>query len=352
MKFKNVHSLGALLSSDQNSFNVVRLVAALSVLISHSCQLLAGVSAEPLSWTSYTLSQQAVNVFFILSGMLLSQSIALNPNWTRFLAARALRILPGLFVCGIVVGWIVGPLATSMSLSEFLTDAHTIFYPILSVIFFDKAELHDVFLRSTQPGVVNAPLWTIKYELLAYIAFSILMVAGMLRSRAVVLAGCVAFAMLLTVSEAFYPLPASSFLRFGFCFGLGVAAYHYRSALPLHAAYVAVLLALALITNGTFGAPVLSILFFGYLALYAGSVVVPRLTGFCHRIDLSYGIYLYAWPLQQLIIEWFGGTIPVWQHIALSILATIPLAFFSWFAVEKPSLGLKAKFGVATRGQE
>jgi peptidoglycan/LPS O-acetylase OafA/YrhL len=114
--------------------------------------LLEGVSAEPLSWTSYTLSQQAVNVFFILSGMLLSQSIAQNPNWTRFLAARALRILPGLFVCGIIVGWIVGPLATSMNLSEFLTDARTIFYPILSVIFFDKTELHEVLLKSTQLG--------------------------------------------------------------------------------------------------------------------------------------------------------------------------------------------------------
>lgn len=336
-------TLGALLTSGQNSFNLVRLLAALSVVISHSFQLLAGVSAEPLAWMPYTLSQQAVNIFFVLSGMLLSLSIAHNPSWDRFLSARALRILPGLFFCGVIVGWLIGPFATTRSLTEYFFDAHTIFYPILSVVLFDKAALQDVFMKSSQPGSVNAPLWTIKYELLAYIAFSILVVAGLLSRCVVVLAACVVLGSLLTIAELRGEFPGGSAIRFGFCFSLGVIAYQYKTVVRLRSKVIAILLLLALATNGTFGGPVLSILFFAYLSLYAGKIIIPRLSSFCHKTDLSYGIYLYAWPIQQLLIERYPRDMSALEHIPLSLVMVLPFAFFSWFLVEKPALSLKFK---------
>lgn len=104
-----------ILPADKNSFAVVRLLMALSVLVSHCFYLQAGtVAAEPLrQWTGYTLGQHAVQVFFILSGILVAQSLDRTRSIVDFAVARGLRIVPGLVVCVLTTALIAGPLVSS-----------------------------------------------------------------------------------------------------------------------------------------------------------------------------------------------------------------------------------------------
>ncbi|MBN8955819.1 MAG: acyltransferase [Rhizobiales bacterium] len=339
--------LSEILESRSNSFNALRLLAATSVVVSHSFLFIGGsYSAEPLSWSPYTLGQHAVNVFFVLSGVMLSHSFTTNPDWRRFAAARILRIFPGLLVCGVIVGWLFGAMGTSWALPDYFSDAHTLFYPVASLLLFNKAPLHDVFQTSTQPGEINTPLWTIKYELLAYICFSLAVYSRLLSNRSVTLAGCVVLGSALTILS-FLPEPifGVQFARFGFSFSLGVVAYQYRSSIKLSGPLLGGLLIFVLATNGTPAGPAASIVWFAYAALVAGSLRLPGLTEFCSRIDLSYGIYIYSWPLQQLIVLWGGNGMSIALHAALSLLAVLPFACFSWFMVEKPALAMKQRFG-------
>lgn len=277
---------------------------------------------------------------------MLSHSIASNPDWRRFAAARILRIFPGLLVCGVIVGWLFGAIGTSWTLSDYFSDAHTVFYPVASLLVFNKAELHDVFQTSTQPGEINTPLWTIKYELLAYACFSVAVYTRLLSNRAVALAGCIILGLALTILS-FMPEPifGVQFVRFGFSFSLGVVAYQYRSSAKLSSPLLGGLLIFALATNGTPAGPAVSIVWFAYAALIVGSLRLPGLTEFCSRTDLSYGIYIYSWPLQQLIVLWGSNDMSIALHAALSLLAVLPFAWFSWFIVEKPALAMKRRFG-------
>lgn len=118
-------TISQVLDSEQNSFNLVRLLAALSVLVSHSFSIQMGIlSSEPLTAsTPFSLDQHAVNGFFVLSGLTLSYSLERNPDLVRYGWSRFLRIIPALFACGIVLSFIAGPLLTSLRWTEYFSDA-------------------------------------------------------------------------------------------------------------------------------------------------------------------------------------------------------------------------------------
>ncbi|RKE68183.1 acyltransferase family protein [Pseudorhodoplanes sinuspersici] len=340
--------LSDVLEHTNNNFNAVRLLAALSVVVSHSFLLVIGLTAaEPLSSTPYTLGQHAVNVFFVLSGLMLSRSFAIQPNWQTFGIARALRIFPGLFVCATLVAWMLGPFGTRLSIAEYFHDGHTLTYPFATLIIFDRAQLHDMFLSGTHPGEINEPLWTLKYEVFAYIVFAVGMSLGLITKRSVIVLGCLMLATALTLANsepsALSAPPIGSFVRFGFCFALGIVAYRYRAKIKLSWTIAGGFLALAFVTNGTPAANVTFIFSFAYAALVLGSIRIPRVTKFTSKTDLSFGLYIYAWPIQQLVLVAAGPAVSVWAHLTISLVLSLLFATFSWGLVEKPALSLKSR---------
>lgn len=341
--------LSDVLAHTDNNFNTVRLLAALSVVVSHSFLLVIGqTAAEPFSSTPYTLGQHAVNVFFVLSGLMLSRSFAIQPNWKTFTIARALRIFPGLFVCGVLVAWILGPFGTRLSVAEYFHDGHTLTYPFASLAIFDRAQLHDMFLAGTHPGEINVPLWTIKYEVFAYAAFVVVMSAGFITRQWTVAFGCLVLAVALTLGasgvSALSGPPIGSFIRFGFCFALGIGAYRYRTRIKLSWTAAAGLLALAVLANGTPVANMAYMVSAAYAALVLGSIRIPHVTTLTTKTDLSFGLYIYAWPVQQLALNGLAPAGSVWAHLAISLVLSLPLATLSWRFVEKPALSLKSRF--------
>ncbi|ODT82395.1 MAG: hypothetical protein ABS76_07175 [Pelagibacterium sp. SCN 64-44] len=345
-------SLGTILEDRNNGFNGVRLLAATAVFVSHAFLIApAGWHGEPLDGSAYNLGQISVNVFFFLSGMMLSRSFALKPDLISFIAARLLRIFPGLIACGAATAWIIGAMNTSESLAAYFTDPATLTYPLRVLVQFNVAELQGVFQHGQEPGEINVPLWTVKFELFAYAAFLAIPILGLFGSRLCAVLLTLGFGAMLAVSSVTHAFDTSfwgSIIRFGFCFTLGMSAFLYRDSIrpnwPL--ALFGIILAMAL-PPWPLG-QVFSALAFAYFAVTLGGSSLPWLTRATNRSDISYGLYLYSFPIQQALIARHGVT-PA-SALGVSFLAfaiAVLAAYCSWVLIEKPALSLKHWFRVS-----
>lgn len=149
-----------------NSFGVVRLAMALAVLVSHS-YLFLGLQ-EPLErWTGHSLGEHAVQVFFILSGIVVTESYRRGRGLADFAVARALRIFPALVVCVLLTATLIGPLMTTRTLAEYAGDPGVVRYVMKTLLLITgAAPLPGVFETLPAPGLVNMSLWTLKFEVM------------------------------------------------------------------------------------------------------------------------------------------------------------------------------------------
>ncbi|HWK93922.1 MAG TPA: acyltransferase [Pseudolabrys sp.] len=335
------------LAPDQNSFNLIRLTAALTVLLSHLLIIQAGSDTlDPLlQVTPFTLGQHAVNAFFFLSGLMLSQSVERRPDLADYLWARFLRIVPGLFVFGLLMAFVAGPLLSSSHPLDYFSDPHTWIYPFAILVEFAKAAPpHHVFQGLPYAEAVNTPLWTIKYEILAYGVLAAFSAAGWTR-RTGTLWGALAFALVLfTAQAALENVGDTSHLyqlgRYGFCFTLGMMAFHYRERVSLALAWFLGSVLLVVVTRGTALEHAAYVVLVAHGVMLAGTRTYGALTKATQRHDISYGVYIYHWPVAQaLLVEIPGIGMPL--LLALTLLITLPLAVASWRYVEAPALRLK-----------
>ncbi|ODT74924.1 MAG: hypothetical protein ABS76_35630 [Pelagibacterium sp. SCN 64-44] len=314
------------------------------VIISHAFLVLRpGEDVEPLSWAAYDLGATAVNMFFVLSGVMVSRSYDRNPDIRRFVIARLLRIYPGLVVAAIVTTVVIGPLSTELPPMVYFADVATWTYHLRVLYDFAGATIPTIFTGNIDPGT-NESLWTIKYELLAYGCFVALVWLGLLRRQWTVEIICVSAGVLLVTPLGVVEDGAGAgihLVRFVFAFSAGMLAYRHAARLRLSLPVAVIGVAAALIMGQAPGATAVSILAFGYAALVLGSVeaLVPA---YFRRHDFSYGLYLYGWPVQQGIshhIAWDGFWI--FGHIALALVISGGLAAASWFWIERQALALK-----------
>ncbi|MFC5066896.1 acyltransferase family protein [Flaviflagellibacter deserti] len=342
--------LGSILDGENNSFNLLRLLAALLVVISHSFEIPVGPDAiQPLDGpTPFNLGAHAVNAFFIISGLTLSNSITKNPDLIRFVTARCLRIFPGLIAFGFVFAFVLGPAVTTAPLQEYFSDARAYLYPFAILLDFgDATPPLGVFEQNPVAGMVNDPLWTIRYELAAYFGFALLVVTGLFKSRIGLVLSCAAVIAYFGLFEVRPGLGGevhgfASIARFGFCFMLGVVAFSLRDRIVLSSAALLAAGFVLWLLSGTPLARAGYLLFTGYFVFVIGSLSFGALSRWTRRTDISYGTYLYGWPIQQTLIFAMPGI-----GIGPLMIATLALAPFagllSWVLVEKRALSLKRR---------
>jgi|FEC22Drversion2_1045045.scaffolds.fasta_scaffold00008_168 peptidoglycan/LPS O-acetylase OafA/YrhL len=343
-------TLAAILPAERNNFGLIRLLAASSVVISHAYIIVRGDGAvEPLeALTGISLGQHAVNVFFFTSGLLVAASLARSRSIGDFALARFLRICPGLMVCLAVCAFVVGPLATTLAPARYLTDGAVYLWLLVTgSLLHITMPLPGVFEHAPYPDVVDLPLWTLKYEIACYVLLGLAGVTGLVRRGArfwAIYAGLVVvYAATLVFPELTFGIVAvQHMLHLAVLFGLGVAAYRLREGLPLSWFWLAVCLA---IYAAAYSGPLrllATALLTGYATLILAALPLGALAHPFRRIDLSYGIYIYGWPTQQLIIDKLpGSSIAEVAIIALAIAGC--LAFLSWTFVEKPMLAFRHK---------
>lgn len=344
-----MQKLESIIEPENNSFNLVRLVAALAVLYSHSFLIPLGPEAlEPLAkLTPFNLSQHAVNAFFVLSGLTLAKSIVTKPDIAAFLWARAVRILPALVAYGAIFAFVVGPFITKMNPTDYWSDIHTWLYPLAVPMFFQHATApHEIFTDAPLAGAVNNPLWTIKYELAAYGALALCAAIGVLRTRVtVLLAAAILFELLIVFSsenDGGLRSALHQAARFGFCFILGVTAFFYRCLLPTSWVFLPITASLAFALRESILEKHAFLLLVAHLVIVTGALNFGLLTRWTRKNDISYGTYIYGWPTQQILVTAISAITPF--ALALASMLIVPLlGYVSWKIVERPALRLKLK---------
>ncbi len=332
----------------RNALAAMRLAFAGMVALTHAWAV--GFGHQP-SIGQTELSALPVDGFFVLSGFLVASSWLRLDSFRRYTWHRFLRIMPGFWMCLLVTAVVFAPLAAALAgrdaasvlAGEEPAWRYVLVNALLPILQFGIGGIPDP--GGDGPAVVDGALWTLQYEAFCYAVLALLGVVGALRRRWLLL-GAVVGVWLLAVAQSFAPLPFdvpvlanSDLFRFLLLFLLGAAAHRFAHRVPVHRAWalaagVSLVASLLLLTNyqlvGAFG--------FAYLCIYA-AVRLPLQGN--PKWDLSYGLYLYHWPVQLLLA--LGGVTVVgeWTFAALSISAAAGLAALSWVFVEGPALRLK-----------
>jgi peptidoglycan/LPS O-acetylase OafA/YrhL len=340
--------LADMLAPDRNSFAIVRMAMALAVLVSHSYWFAIGtVGSQPLvKWTGHSLGEHAVQVFFLLSGILVAQSLQRSGSIVDYLSARALRIFPALFVCVFLTAFILGPIVTNLGIAEYLKDSRVAGYIVKTLtLSTGSAPLPGVFTNVPLANLVNVSLWTLKFEVLCYITLAGLAIAGLMTERyrawsAIALALFVSVVFLRQPNAA-VPYTAVDNIRYLMVFFFtGVLAFQSRTWLLVHGLMVLPLAAIFVASIGTRFVEISSAVFLGYAMLWISTFSFGPLRAFTNKNDYSYGTYIYAGPIQQMIVHFLPGFAP-WVITAFAVGIAVPLAVYSWELIERPALAMR-----------
>src|SRR4051794_28424087 len=322
---------------DPNALTALRLALAAAVLVAH-CWPLGGVGGTP-TLGGEDLGAFAVAGFFVISGYLITGS-RLSLSLPRFAWHRALRIYPAFWVALLVV-----PLAFA-PVTALLTGTHVDMSSAASYVTSNASmRIGQWSIAGPLPGLPYTPggagpwngsLWTLYYEWLCYlIAGAWLSIPGIRRRAAFT---CLAFGMLTAGSILHLYAAPDYLLTLGTYFAAGAALRMSDSVIPLDGRLAVVAAAAALaITARTDGVP--AALPLAYVLIWASSRAPARFKGWRH--DYSYGVYVYAFPVQQVAaslgVQRFG--FPVFM--VASALAVAPFAIASWWLVERPAMRMR-----------
>lgn len=334
------------LANPHNNFGLLRLVMALAVVVSHAFSVTDGrVEQEPwFQTTGFTLGEHAVNGFFAISGFLVTMSFV-RRGWRDYVVARLLRIAPGLIAATLVVALLLGAAMTSLDIGAYFRDPRLWrFISATLTSFKSAAALPGVFEHNPLQFPMGT-VWTLKYEVLCYLGVLVAGLAGLLAKPRVMLAAGIALTLAAVLQEVMAPhgsKGAETALRLPLIFLAGGLCYLYREKVPLSLPLLAlVLLALVPLSfTPLYKAALYLVTSWGVLVL----ALAPALTRRSAEppADLSYGVYLYGWPVQQALhalVPSLGAMALLWPSLTL----TLAVAALSWFLVEKPALGLKRR---------
>jgi len=335
-----------------NHFTLMRLAAAYAVLFAHSYALSTGhAGRDPItkliySWWGQGAGSVAVVTFFVISGFLISASYLHRDNIFGFLEARILRIFPALFIAVLLCVFVVGAWVTSLSLDNYFSNRGTwsFVWNNITLLGGVQFKLPGVFLENPWAGGVNGSLWTLPIELYMYCMVMLVGLLGILKQRALFNLFAIVFCMALFVLQQEWllidgiPAKHASLMM---AYIAGVFFYVNRAFIPLNMPTFLFVMVSLFLLHETVVWPVVQVFGFAYIVLFLALHPQVRLPNIDKWGDYSYGLYIYAFPVQQLVAKYIT-TSPI-EMLFYSTLITFPLAVLSWKYVEKPALRLKGK---------
>lgn len=329
-----------------NAFDFLRLLGAMLVFVSHHFALQGLAEPTVVGWT--TFGGLGVAMFFSISGYLITHSWMRDPHWGRFAARRMLRILPGLVVVVSLCALVLGPWMSTLPVLQYYGHPQVRAY-FLNILFFPVYALPGVFGANPYPHAVNGSLWTLPLEFFLYFAMTPVLVLETVRRNPWILAGgAVAVAALGHWALATHaPMVVwGSDVRF-----LGMLAPYYMMGSfwalwgrrEVFSLPVAALLAALLGNTSGVLQQLVAVAIVPYATLAVGLRPWPVVRHAARWGDFSYGLYIYAFPMQQLSIALLGPQAGHGSLFVLSLGLTLLGAVFSWHVVEAPWLARKPR---------
>jgi len=349
-----------------NNFTLLRLSAAMTVLFAHSIAVL-GLPPEReffFNRVGFSLGEMGLDMLFVTSGFLVTASLVSRQDLIGYLWARALRVYPGMWVMLVLTVFVLAPAVTTLPLADYFTSPKTweYFRKCATLISGVRYSLPGVFESVPLKNEFNGSLWTMPVEVRMYLYLA-----------AIWLALAVAPALRLKVMRFILPLSAGALLAIllrgrltsgsvnganirVFMFLYGSSLYLWRDRMPMSPALLVGLLAglvLASFDRTVFFvayavslAPL--VLHLAYVpVLHLAYVPGGRIRSFNDWGDYSYGVYIYAFPIQQTLAYLFPD-MSLGAMMASSALVSIAIAIPSWKLIEERALAKKGDFAAAT----
>lgn len=328
-----------------NNFNLLRMLGALTIMFAHAMFITIGDDINFETYpVKYTLGITTLNLFFVLSGMLVTASWMKHSDVITYSVSRIMRILPGLMVVSFVLPFILGPIVTKLSLADYFSDIRVwLYWPVTSLLHPDMT-LPGVYEGMPNDAEVNAPLWTLRYEAVLYAGVAFIGLFGWLnvRSRFLLFAG---FALGVYFSVTYLTNLRSiaaidHLMHFGYAFLVGSAFHIFRDKVPLDLRLGFIGLGIALLIVWQFGLEtgefllIPSAAILGCWLAYVPGGVIRYYNGLG---DYSYGLYIWHYPIEQLVCQIYGSITA--SHLFLvSLPFALLAAILSWHFIERPAL--------------
>jgi peptidoglycan/LPS O-acetylase OafA/YrhL len=365
MKMKTIGSVLSVRRGIGPGFDFLRVFLASGIVFWHTDTIVNGsskIDAIPIVWA---IGFGLLVAFFCLSGFLITAS-ALRLSLGNFLINRGLRIVPALAVEIFLSALVLGPVFTDLSLAKYFTD-RDFFHYFTNIVGIINYHLPGVFEKNPL-DIVNTTLWTVPHEISCYLIMSGLIVGGLLKYPKAILGliACFYIATLIValtridqgagivakLADRFFVGYAS---RLYIAFVVGIALYVFRDRIPYSYSLFGICTLYVLFVSlwpqpldDSMLANFLLIIPLCYMTIFVGvtDIWMPEPL---RKGDYSYGIYLYGWPIQQMLV----AVLPDLKSTPLHFIIALPLitlfSAFSWHYIEKPILVLRKKFSfVAT----
>jgi peptidoglycan/LPS O-acetylase OafA/YrhL len=341
-----------------NNFNLIRLVAALSVVFSHSVAVLGLPSSREFFFDhlGLSLAEMAVDVFFVASGFLVTGSLVNRGDVIAYVWARALRIYPALWAMLILTVFVLAPALTTLPRGDYFSSPLTweYFRKCATLIGGVRYSLPGVFETAPLHGEFNGSLWTLPIELRLYCYLAagwlVLAVAPTLRLKAMrfvlPIAAAALLAIVLKARLTGSALNGADIRVFMFLYGSSL--FLWRERVPISPGLL--FAALGFLALASFDKTVFLVVYLICLAplvLHLAYLPKGRIRAFNDWGDCSYGVYIYAFPVQQALASLFPH-LPLMAMVALSGALALALSALSWTLIERRALGLKGDFAEAT----
>ncbi|MDP8640091.1 acyltransferase family protein [Serratia marcescens] len=344
--------LSDLLNRESNNLDLIRLLCAYFVIYSHSFALSpsAGDVDMLLKLTGIgyiAFSGVAVKTFFLISGILVANSLLTTGSITKFVASRFLRVFPAFFSVVVLLALVVGPILTTLDTPTYLREFTTWHYISKTLSLDIQYILPGVFDKNTTQAV-NGSLWTIPFEVKAYFYLLVLYILSIpLGKYKAYFIGIVSIAIFLEPLTPFKGVliaksddPSIYELYPFFAFGCLLALAKDRIKIGI---YLPIIFGAFYLIHSS---ETYKIMFFylsaSTLLLYASSLKIVQKIKLKH--DISYGVYLWAFPVQQTLATTYPGQ--PYVNMSLSIVITTLIAYASFIFIEAPSMNFRHKLNV------
>lgn len=327
--------------------DIIRFFAAILVIICHSFPLSYGnTTSDYLArYTDNRLSfgGLAVGIFFVFGGFLISKSMENKKNAATFFKARCKRIFPSLIFVVLVIVFVIGPIVTDLTIREYFSSMET--YKYLGNIFLIPIHnLPGVFEKNIYASVVNGALWTLPVEFMCYIMIYIAYKIGIFEKKK--FAFTIPFAIVIIILLIFIRDNfIISVVRPVILYYIGLGMYVFRDKIKLtkKCFWTSVFCFILLIGLKLDIIAMISV--FPYIMMYLAFGTKKKFINFSKNGDISYGMYLWGWPVAQIVCMIFGKKMEWYVNSIIVITLSIVFGYITYVIVERKILNIGGKDG-------